>query len=141
MSILGIEEIFLAVKNMEKSIEFYNGILGIPIDKQDSERTYLQSERGHIVLQIINHTGKHNGGGPLHFAFTVTEDSFDEISESLKVKCILLEDHMVRKGTEWATSGPHKSSSFDSSTSEFHESSVKGSYSLNCLNIKPQSIS
>ena len=81
MSIIGIEEIFLAVKNMEKSIEFYSGILGIPIDKQDSERTYLQTERGHIVLQIINHTGRHNGGGPLHFAFTVTEDSFDEISE------------------------------------------------------------
>ena len=56
MSIIGIEEIFLAVKNMEKSIEFYNGILGIPIDKQDSDRTYLQTEIGHIVLQIINHT-------------------------------------------------------------------------------------
>ena len=84
MSVLGIEEIFLAVKNMEKSIDFYNGILGIPIDKQDSERTYLQTERGHIVLQIINHTGRHNGGGPLHFAFTVTEDSFDEISEKFK---------------------------------------------------------
>jgi len=69
---------------MEKSIEFYNGILGIPIDKQDSERTYLQTERGHIVLQIINHTGRHNGGGPLHFAFTVTEDSFDEISEKFR---------------------------------------------------------
>ena len=69
---------------MEKSIEFYNGILGIPIDKQDSERTYLQTERGHILLQIINHTGRHNGGGPLHFAFTVTEDSFDEISEKFK---------------------------------------------------------
>ena len=63
MSIIGIEEIFLAVNNMEKSIEFYNGILGIPIDKKDSERTYLQTERGHIVLQIINHTGGHNGEG------------------------------------------------------------------------------
>ena len=100
MSIIGIEEIFLAVNNMEKSIEFYNGILGIPIDKQDSERTYLQTERGHIVLQIINHTGRHNGGGPLHFAFTVTEDSFDEISEKFNGECILLEDHMVRKERE-----------------------------------------
>ena len=80
MGVVGIEEIFLAVKNMEKSIKFYNEMLGIPIDKQDDERTYLQTERGHIVLQIINHTGRHNGGGPLHFAFTVTEDSFDEIS-------------------------------------------------------------
>ena len=60
MSILGIEEIFLAVKNMEKSIAFYDGILGIPIDKQDNERTYLQTERGHILFQIFNHIGRHN---------------------------------------------------------------------------------
>ena len=61
MSIIEIEEIFLAVNNMEKSIEFYNGILGIPIEKQDSERTYLQTKRGHIVVQIINYIGRHNG--------------------------------------------------------------------------------
>ena len=92
MSIIGIEEIFLAVKNMEKSIEFYNGILGIPIDKQDSERTYLQTERGHIVLQIINHTGRHNGGGPLHFAFTMTEDSFYE----MKIETVSNKDYLKK---------------------------------------------
>ena len=81
MSIVGIEEIFLKVRDMEKALEFYHGILGIPIDKQDGERTYLQTERGHIVLQIENHTGRHQGGGPLHFAMTVTEDGFDQILE------------------------------------------------------------
>ena len=79
MSVIGIEEIFLKVKNMEQAIDFYHGILGIPLDKQDSERTYLQAERGHIVLQMENHTGRHQGGGPLHFAFTVSEDTFDDI--------------------------------------------------------------
>ncbi|MGB0555026.1 MAG: VOC family protein [Alphaproteobacteria bacterium] len=79
MAVVGIEEIFLKVKNMERAIEFYNGILGIPLDKQDGERTYLQLERGHLVLQIENHTGRHQGGGPLHFAMTVTEEEFDEI--------------------------------------------------------------
>ncbi len=79
MGVIGIEEIFLKVKNMEKAVDFYHGILGIPLDKQDSERTYLQAERGHIVLQLENHTGRHQGGGPLHFAFTVTEEAFDEI--------------------------------------------------------------
>ena len=79
MSVIGIEEIFLAVKDMKKSLRFYHEILGIPIDKQDEERTYLQTERGHIVLQILNHTGRHNGGGPLHFAMTVTEETFDQI--------------------------------------------------------------
>ena len=38
MSVIGIEEIFLKVKNMEKAIDFYHGILGIPVDKQDDEK-------------------------------------------------------------------------------------------------------
>ena len=79
MAVIGIEEIFLKVRDMDKAIEFYNGILGIPLDKQDGERTYLQTERGHLVLQIENHTGRHQGGGPLHFAMTVDEDAFDDI--------------------------------------------------------------
>ena len=78
MGVIGIEEIFLKTKNMEKALEFYNGILGIPIDKRDDEKTYLQMERGHLVLQIENHTGLHQGGGPLHFAMTVTEEAFDD---------------------------------------------------------------
>ncbi|MDP6690497.1 MAG: VOC family protein [Alphaproteobacteria bacterium] len=79
MAVIGIEEIFLKVKDMEAAIAFYNGILGIPLDKQDGERTYLQTERGHLVLQIENHSGRHQGGGPLHFAMTVTEEDFDDI--------------------------------------------------------------
>ena len=98
MSIIGLEEIFLAVKNMEKSIEFYISILGIPIDKQDSERTNLQTERGHIVLQIFNHAGRYNGGEPLQFAFTMTEDSFDEISEKFKVGMFFTREPYGEKG-------------------------------------------
>ena len=79
MAVIGIEEIFLKVRDMDRAIEFYNGILGIPLDKQDDERTYLQMERGHLVLQIENHTGLHQGGGPMHFAMTVSEEDFDEI--------------------------------------------------------------
>ena len=79
MAAIGIEEIFLKVKNMEAAIDFYHGILGIPLDKQDEERTYLQMDRGHLVLQTEHHTGRHQGGGPLHFAMTVAEEEFDEI--------------------------------------------------------------
>ena len=79
MAVIGIEEIFLKVRDMDKAIEFYNGILGIPLDKQDEERTYLQMDRGHLVLQIENHTGRHQGGVPLHFAMTVSEEEFDEM--------------------------------------------------------------
>ena len=74
MATIGIEEIFLKVKNMEAAIDFYHGMLGLPLDKQDGERTYLQMDRGHLVLQIEHHTGRHQGGGPLQFALTVTEE-------------------------------------------------------------------
>ena len=79
MGIIGIEEIFLKVRDMAKAVDFYHGILGIPLGKSDEERTYLQAERGHLVLQLENHTGRHQGGGPLHFALTVNEEDFDEI--------------------------------------------------------------
>ncbi len=79
MAVIGIEEIFLKVRDMEKALDFYHGKLGIPTDKRDEERTYLQMDRGHLVLQMENHTGRHQGGGPLHFAMTVTEEEFDAI--------------------------------------------------------------
>ena len=79
MAVIGIEEIFLDVKNLEKAIEFYSGLLGIPLDKHNEERAYLQCDRGHLVLQVRGHGGRHRGGGPLHFAFTVTEETFDDV--------------------------------------------------------------
>ena len=79
MGFVGIEEIFLQVKDLDRAIDFYHNKLGIPLDQHNEERAYLQCERGHLVLQIENHTGRHQAGGPLHFAFTVTEDTFDEI--------------------------------------------------------------
>ncbi len=40
MGFIGIEEIFLQVKDMEKAIDFYHHVLGIPVDKRDEQRTY-----------------------------------------------------------------------------------------------------
>ena len=84
MSVIGIEEIFLKVKDMERALAFYHGMLGLEIDKQDAERTYMQAERGHIVLQLENHTGRHLGGGPFHFAFTVSEEAFNAVLEKFE---------------------------------------------------------
>ena len=55
------------------------GSAAIYAPKSDHERAYLQCERGHLVLQIANSTGRHQAGGPMHFAFTVTEQTFDEV--------------------------------------------------------------
>jgi catechol-2,3-dioxygenase len=79
MGFIGIEEIFLKVQHLDRAIDFYHHKLGIPLDKRDHERAYLQCERGHLVLQIENSTGRHQAGGPMHFAFTVTEETFDQV--------------------------------------------------------------
>ena len=91
MGFLGIEEIFLTVQDLDRAIDFYHTKLGIPLAKRDSERAYLQCERGHLVVQIANSTGRHQGGGPMHFAFTVTEDTFDEV-----VKTFGFSEHRTR---------------------------------------------
>ena len=80
MGVIGIEEIFLDVKDLAKAVDFYHKLLGIPVAKRDDQRAYLQCEQSHVVLQVKEHSGRHRGGGPMHFAFTVTEDSFDEIA-------------------------------------------------------------
>ena len=79
MGFVGIEEIFLKVQDLDRAIDFYHKKLGIPLDRHDHERAYLQCDRGHLVLQIENSTGRHQAGGPLHFALTVTEETFDEV--------------------------------------------------------------
>ncbi len=84
MGFLGIEEIFLQVKDLDKAVDFYHHKLGIPLDNRDylptDERVYLQCENAHVVLQVEHHTGRHRGGGPFHFCFTVTEDTFDNVA-------------------------------------------------------------
>ncbi|MCY3818287.1 MAG: glyoxalase superfamily protein [Gammaproteobacteria bacterium] len=80
MGVIGIEEIFLDVKDLAKAVDFYHDLLGIPVARRDAERAYLQCERSHVVLQVKGHSGRHRGGGPMHFSFTVTEDAFDEIA-------------------------------------------------------------
>ena len=80
MSIIGLEEIFLDVGDLGKAVDFYHQLLGIPIAMCNDERAYLQCDRSHVVLQVKDHGGRHRGGGPMHFSFTVTEDTFDEVA-------------------------------------------------------------
>ena len=80
MSVIGLEEIFLDVADLERSVDFYERLLGIPVATRNDERAYLQCERSHVVLQVKGHSGRHRGGGPMHFAFTVSEEHFDAVA-------------------------------------------------------------
>ena len=80
MTVIGIEEIFLDVKDLEKAVDFYEKLIGIPVVNRNEERAFLQCERSHVVLQVQGHSGRHRGGGPMHFSFSVTEEDVDAVA-------------------------------------------------------------
>jgi len=45
MGFVGIEEIF-SKSGLDRAIDFYHNKLGIPLDKRDHERAYLQCDEG-----------------------------------------------------------------------------------------------
>ncbi len=98
MGIIGIEEIFLDVDDLAKALGFYRDLLGLPVVMQNAERAYLQSERSHVVLQVKDHGGRHRGGGPMHFAFTVTEETFDAVAERAAAANIFTRGPMGERG-------------------------------------------
>lgn len=98
MNVIGLEEIFLDVKDLPKAVDFYHRLLGLPVATRNDERCYLQCERSHVVLQVKGHSGRHQGGGPMHFSFTVTEDAFDEIAGRLAEANIFTRGPMGKRG-------------------------------------------
>ena len=51
MAVIGIEEIFLDVKDLEKAVDFYEKLIGIPVVNRNEERAFLQCERSHVVCR------------------------------------------------------------------------------------------
>lgn len=98
MGVIGIEEIFLDVADLEKATQFYEELIGLKVVSRNEERTYLQSDRSHIVLQVQGHSGRHRGGGPMHFAFTVTEETFDEVARRAASANIFTRGPMGKRG-------------------------------------------
>lgn len=98
MAVIGIEEIFLDVTDLEKAVDFYEHLIGIPVVSRNEERAYLQCERSHVVLQVRGHAGRHRGGGPMHFSFSVTEDDFDAVATRAAAANIFTRGPMGERG-------------------------------------------
>ena len=58
---------------------FYHGILGILLDKQDVERGLFANGARTSCVADREQYSSHQGGGPLHFAMTVSEEEFEKI--------------------------------------------------------------
>jgi catechol 2,3-dioxygenase-like lactoylglutathione lyase family enzyme len=70
------------ISDLSEAVQFYHTELGIPMERRDESRAYLQMVGSHFVLQLDG-TGSHAGGGPLHFALMVSEKCFDAIASGV----------------------------------------------------------
>ncbi len=84
-AIRGVFEVAIKVKNLERSEEFYLGILGLQEGFRDERRRWnflrVSGSAGMVVLQ------EDTGDWPLqHFAFTTEESDIDPAAAELERK-------------------------------------------------------
>jgi len=114
--IKGIAETCLYAKNLDETAKFYEEVLGFEIFmKEENRHVFFNCGDDRLFLFNPDHTRKkltdvdgqavplHGATGSIHVAFSVSENSYDQIKEHLK-------DHEVTIESE--ISWPNKSRSF-----------------------------
>ena len=90
ITIRGIYEIAIPVKELSKAEAFYTGVLGLEFGLRDETRNWLflraGGPAGMIVLQ--QNTGDWQAQ---HFAFAVTEDELDEAAAELEERGVTVD--------------------------------------------------
>jgi len=81
--ITGINHITLAVKDLEKSFDFYTGVLRLRPIARWFEGAYLLAGDMWIVLILDKNVCKKSLADYSHIAFTVSENSFDKVSSEI----------------------------------------------------------
>ena len=76
----GIGEIFVKVKEIDRAVRFYSGLLGLEVEEAQNEQVYIRFGTSHLVLKKEGSPG-HHAGGPMHFAFVVSPDTVDVLAE------------------------------------------------------------
>ena len=76
----GIGEVFVKVKDLDRTLTFYRGLLGLKVEEAQNEQLYIRFGTSHLVLKKEGSPG-HNAGGPMHFAFVVSPETIDALAE------------------------------------------------------------
>ena len=92
LAVSGVSEIVLEVLDLERSIDFYTGYLGLPLYSRSEERAWVLAGRSRIGLwrpQVGLANGR--GGVHVHYAFLVGEDDFGDVVARLEESGLLPE--------------------------------------------------
>jgi catechol 2,3-dioxygenase-like lactoylglutathione lyase family enzyme len=92
----GINHFALNVRNMDRALEFYTGILGFPVITRTETRAglkHVEVDAGNVAIALFESTELDltaaqktmTDDGFLHFAFTGSYDRYDATLQALKV--------------------------------------------------------
>ena len=102
--ITGIDHVAIVVSDMERSIEFYNGVLGLTIIRDGrkdppNKKTFLGAKSRTLVALTEDKNRKGGGAGAVegvaHVAFKV--DDVEKARETLKSKAVTFIEEKVEK--------------------------------------------
>lgn len=98
----GINHIALNVRNMDRALDFYTGVLGFPVTMRSETQAglkHIEVDAGNVAIALFESPGLDltaaqktmTNDGYLHFAFTGSYDRYDATLQALKDKGVVLD--------------------------------------------------
>ena len=81
--IKGLNHITLAVKDLDRSLEFYQNVLGLELRKTFGNGAYLEAGLFWVCLSVDEETRTQPHQDYTHVAFDIDEQNFDALKEKL----------------------------------------------------------
>ena len=108
--VLGIDHVALNVRDLEKSLDFYVNVLGLPISEREHQKPGVEFflDCGPSLIGLIQATSEepvhyfqHEGIGANHFSFRVRTADFDRIVEAMKGRGVSI-DFFKKREKSWS---------------------------------------
>lgn len=104
MKVQGFSHVTINVRDLERSINFYTGILGLNMRHRGNKDAYLEWGSAWICLIERDRCSEHTEeqAGVDHVAFYIPEEHFDEAVKSLQDNHVKIVREAIKRGTGWS---------------------------------------
>lgn len=104
MKVTGFSHITLLVQDLQTSLKFYQGILGMTVRHRGRTDAYLEWGSAWVCLVERSDAGEQPGGlaGMDHVAFYIAADDFQEAVDILKNHQVEIVRGPVQRGLGWS---------------------------------------
>lgn len=104
MKVTGFSHITINVRNLQTSLDFYHGILGMTLRHRGRTDAYLEWGSAWVCLVERRDAGEHAGGfaGMDHVAFYIAENDFNEAVGILKQSNVTIVRGPIQRGVGWS---------------------------------------